>query len=118
MTKLESYQRGGSFAATEFYADIVGKPGDPSIDNALDELGFQTKWVRLLGTYPQARARPEGLFAKSRKSDFGGGTGALPHPATHRILALGGRDRKSVGEGKGVSVRVDPGGRRRIKKKK
>src|SRR3546814_1769512 len=58
MTKLESYQRGGSFAATEFYADIVGKPGDPSIDNALDELGFQTKWVRLLGTYPQARARP------------------------------------------------------------
>jgi prephenate dehydratase len=29
MTKLESYQRGGSFAATEFYADIVGGPGDP-----------------------------------------------------------------------------------------
>ena len=58
MTKLESYQRGGSFAATEFYADIVGKPGDPAVDRALEELGFQTKWVRLLGTYPQARARP------------------------------------------------------------
>ncbi|RIA37844.1 prephenate dehydratase [Hephaestia caeni] len=58
MTKLESYQRGGSFAATEFYADIVGKPGDPSIDNALEELSFQTKWTRLLGTYPQARPRP------------------------------------------------------------
>ncbi|HVI99102.1 MAG TPA: prephenate dehydratase [Sphingomonas sp.] len=58
MTKLESYQRGGSFAATEFYADIVGKPGDPQVDNALEELGFQTKWMRLLGTYPQARARP------------------------------------------------------------
>ncbi len=29
MTKLESYQRGASFAATEFYADIDGMPGDP-----------------------------------------------------------------------------------------
>ena len=57
MTKLESYQRGGSFAATEFYADIVGKPGDPALDRALEELGFHSKWVRLLGTYRQARAR-------------------------------------------------------------
>ena len=57
MTKLESYQRGGSFSATEFYADIVGRPGDPAVDRALDELRFHSKWVRLLGTYPQARAR-------------------------------------------------------------
>ena len=58
MTKLESYQRGGSFAATEFYADIVGKPGDEPVDRAIAELGFHTKWVRLLGTYRQARERP------------------------------------------------------------
>jgi prephenate dehydratase len=58
MTKLESYQRGASFAATEFYADIVGRPGEPAVDRALDELGYHSKWVRLLGTYPQARARP------------------------------------------------------------
>jgi prephenate dehydratase len=58
MTKLESYQRGGSFAATEFYADIVGRPGDPAIDRALEELTFHTKWVRVLGAYPQARGRP------------------------------------------------------------
>lgn len=58
MTKLESYQRGGSFAATEFYADIVGGPGDPAIDRALEELKFHSKWMRVLGTYPQARARP------------------------------------------------------------
>jgi len=58
MTKLESYQRGGSFAATEFYADIVGRPGDENVDRALEELGFQSKWLRVLGTYPQARARP------------------------------------------------------------
>ncbi|AQR74926.1 prephenate dehydratase [Sphingomonas sp. LM7] len=58
MTKLESYQRGGSFAATEFYADIVGGPGDPAIDRALEELKFHSKWMRVLGTYPQARVRP------------------------------------------------------------
>ncbi|HVJ02195.1 MAG TPA: prephenate dehydratase [Sphingomonas sp.] len=58
MTKLESYQRGGSFAATEFYADIVGGPGEPALDRALEELKFHSKWVRVLGTYPQARARP------------------------------------------------------------
>jgi prephenate dehydratase len=58
MTKLESYQRGGSFAATEFYADIVGGPGEPTIDRALEELKFHTKSMRVLGTYPQARERP------------------------------------------------------------
>ena len=57
MTKLESYQRGGSFAATEFYADVVGMPGEPAFDRALEELGFHTKWLRLLGSYPQARGR-------------------------------------------------------------
>ena len=58
MTKLESYQRGGSFAATEFYADIVGGPGDPAVDRALEELKFHSKWMRVLGTYRQARERP------------------------------------------------------------
>ena len=57
MTKLESYQRGASFSATEFYADIEGLPGDPAVDRAMDELRFHTKWVRLLGSYAQARPR-------------------------------------------------------------
>lgn len=57
MTKLESYQNGASFAATEFYADIEGMIGDPAVDRAIEELRFHTKWVRILGTYPQARAR-------------------------------------------------------------
>ena len=57
MTKLESYQRGGTFAATEFYADVDGKPGDAGFDRAIEELAFHSKWMRLLGTYPQARAR-------------------------------------------------------------
>ncbi len=57
MTKLESYQRGASFNATEFYADIEGVPSDPAVARALDELRFHTKWVRLLGSYPQALTR-------------------------------------------------------------
>jgi prephenate dehydratase len=32
MTKLESYQLGGSFNATQFYADIQGHPDDPAVN--------------------------------------------------------------------------------------
>lgn len=57
ITKLESYQRGASFAMTEFFADIEGMPGTPAVDRALEELKFHTKWVRVLGSYRQARPR-------------------------------------------------------------
>ena len=57
MTKLESYQQGASFAATMFFADIVGAPGDPAVDRALEELAFHCKELRMLGSYPQARER-------------------------------------------------------------
>jgi len=57
MTKLESYQQGTSFAATTFYADIIGAPGDPGVDRALEECAFHSKELRILGTYEQARAR-------------------------------------------------------------
>ncbi len=57
MTKLESYQQGASFSATMFFADIVGAPGDPAIDRALEELAFHCKELRMLGSYPQARKR-------------------------------------------------------------
>ena len=57
MTKLESYQRGASFAATAFYADIIGAPGDAAVDRALAELEFHCKRLDLLGTYPLARPR-------------------------------------------------------------
>ena len=57
MTKLESYQKGTSFAATMFYADIIGAPGDPAIDRALEELAFHSKELTILGTYRQARPR-------------------------------------------------------------
>jgi len=57
MTKLESYQRGASFAATMFYQDFVGAPGDVHIDRALEELAFHSEYLRVLGTYRQARPR-------------------------------------------------------------
>ena len=57
MTKLESYQQGTSFSATMFYADIIGTPGDPAVDRALEECAFHSKELRVLGTYEQARPR-------------------------------------------------------------
>lgn len=57
MTKLESYQKGASFAATMFFVDIVGAPGDPAVDRALEELAFHSKELRILGCYPQELRR-------------------------------------------------------------
>lgn len=57
MTKLESYQRGASFAATTFFADIVGHPENPAVARALEELSYYSRSLRILGTYPQARKR-------------------------------------------------------------
>ncbi len=57
MTKLESYQQGTSFAATTFYADIIGAPGDAAVDRALEECAFHSKELRILGSYEQGRPR-------------------------------------------------------------
>ena len=52
MTKLESYQLGGSFNATQFYADIEGHPEERSVRLALEELKFFSATVTVLGVYP------------------------------------------------------------------
>jgi prephenate dehydratase len=57
MTKLESYQKGASFHATMFYADIIGAPGQPAVDRALEECAYFSKELRILGTYEQGRVR-------------------------------------------------------------
>lgn len=57
MTKLESYMVGGSFTATEFYADIEGHPDDANVKRALDELRYFTTQVEILGVYPADRKR-------------------------------------------------------------
>ena len=57
MTKLESYMIGGSFSATQFYADVDGHPEEPALKLALEELAFFSHEVRILGTYPAHEAR-------------------------------------------------------------
>ncbi len=52
MTKLESYMVGGSFTATQFYADVEGHPDDANVRLALDELRYFTTRLKILGTYP------------------------------------------------------------------
>ncbi len=59
MTKLESYQIDGQFFATQFYADIEGHPSDRSVRLALEELGFFTSHLRILGTYKASPMRAE-----------------------------------------------------------
>jgi prephenate dehydratase len=60
MTKLESYMVGGAFSATMFYADIDGHPEETSVRLALEELGFFSREVRILGVYPAHPRRWEG----------------------------------------------------------
>jgi prephenate dehydratase len=57
MTKLESYQLGGRFVATMFYADIEGHPDDPAVARALEELKFFSAELKILGTYPASSYR-------------------------------------------------------------
>ena len=52
MTKLESYMVGGSFTATQFYADIEGHPDDAGVQLAMEELDYFTNMVEILGVYP------------------------------------------------------------------
>lgn len=57
MTKLESYQIGGSFQATQFYAEVEGHIDDSSVDQAIDELKFYTSKLNILGVYPAHKLR-------------------------------------------------------------
>ncbi|GGC79862.1 prephenate dehydratase [Chelatococcus reniformis] len=52
MTKLESYQLGGEFAATQFYAEVDGHPEDRPLKLALEELAFFSRELRVLGVFP------------------------------------------------------------------
>jgi prephenate dehydratase len=59
MTKLESYQLNGRFVATMFYADVEGHPDDPPVRRALEELGFFSTEVHILGAYKASPYRAE-----------------------------------------------------------
>ena len=57
MIKLESYMLGGSFEATQFFADIQGHPEDDSVKRALDELKYFTTKLDVIGVYRQSNYR-------------------------------------------------------------
>jgi prephenate dehydratase len=57
MIKLESYMLGGSFEATQFFADIQGHPKDSSVKRALDELKYFTNKLDIIGVYKQSTFR-------------------------------------------------------------
>ena len=65
MTKLESYLVGGRFNAAQFYAEVEGHPEHRNVRLALEELGFFSREVRILGVYPQHPYRLE----RSRDDD-------------------------------------------------
>ena len=58
MTKLESYQEGGAFSATLFYADIEGHIDSAGVKLAMEDLGFFCSESKILGVYPASLDRP------------------------------------------------------------
>jgi prephenate dehydratase len=57
MTKLESYMMNGEFTATQFLCDVEGHPEQPPLARALEELGFFSTELRILGVYQAAAFR-------------------------------------------------------------
>ncbi|MEM9667480.1 MAG: prephenate dehydratase [Pseudomonadota bacterium] len=57
ITKLESYQLGGSFTATQFYAEIDGHPDERSVQLALEEIGFFSTQLKIIGVFPAGARR-------------------------------------------------------------
>ena len=52
ITKLESYIIDGAFTVAQFYAEIEGHPDQRSVRLAMEELGFFSREVKILGVYP------------------------------------------------------------------
>ncbi len=52
ITKLESYMVGGSFQAAQFYMDVEAHPENDNMKLAMEELGFFSEEIIMLGTYP------------------------------------------------------------------
>ena len=56
MMKLESYVD-HQFQAARFYCEVAGHPDDLPLKNALEELGFYAKDVKILGTFAKSPLR-------------------------------------------------------------
>tara|TARA_B100001093_G_scaffold517870_1_gene600773 strand:- start:33 stop:875 length:843 start_codon:yes stop_codon:yes gene_type:complete len=57
MTKLESFSVKNTFAQTNFYLDFEGHLDDKLVQNAMEELGFHTETLDILGVYEASRFR-------------------------------------------------------------
>lgn len=58
MLKLESYLPAlGGEGTAQFFITFEGNPRDPHVQRALEELGFFSRKVRVLGVYPADKAR-------------------------------------------------------------
>ena len=57
MTKLESYMENGVFAATFFYAEVDGRPDEPAMARAFEELSFFCDHFEVLGVFAAAAFR-------------------------------------------------------------
>jgi prephenate dehydratase len=52
IVKLESYMIDAFFTVAQFYAEIEGHPDQRSVRLAMEELGFFSREVKILGVYP------------------------------------------------------------------
>jgi prephenate dehydratase len=50
----------GAFTATFFYAEVDGRPEDPPLARALEELAFFSDHVEVLGVFPADPFREDG----------------------------------------------------------
>ncbi len=57
MTKLESFSVKNTFAQTNFYLDFEGHLDDKLVQNAMEELGFHTESLDILGVYEASKFR-------------------------------------------------------------
>jgi prephenate dehydratase len=57
MLKLESYIQGFDSSTAQFFMSFVGHPSQKPIKLALEELGFFTQKVQVLGVYPADKTR-------------------------------------------------------------
>ncbi|MFL2888193.1 MAG: prephenate dehydratase [Candidatus Pelagibacter sp. TMED239] len=57
MTKLESFSVKNTFAQTNFYLDFEGHLDEKPVQNAMEELGFHTESLDILGVYQASNFR-------------------------------------------------------------
>lgn len=57
MLKLESYIRAGANSSAQFFMTFEGHPNQRSVQLAIEELGFFTQKVHVLGVYPADKSR-------------------------------------------------------------